>query len=459
MTGQGTEISSTTNMDCKMKRVIYAAAFAACIFGCAKVESESPEIAGPVTAFSVSAPDTRTAIDGVHVLWTDCDSISLYGGAVYETSLTGPSSGAVFAGEGASQISGYYCAVYPAFAVSEWKSSSACVTLPSTQIANAGGFPEHSNLMWAKSTNSVMTFSHSVGYIKIEIDASSPSGIKCISVISRGSDNLSGTASIDCLDGSLSVTSGTPYVTLQNLDGSALSAGVYYIAVYPGTFSSGLTFRFLTDTQYADVDVAGPLSISEGQVQSVGKVKNLTFNSLPSIGTLYSEGSVGKGIFFYINGFDGLVVSLTESTGKMGADKTVKWNNNASKSGLANMALLQSLVTTDFATEFPLPYWAVNYGELGWFVGSNDETSKMFTEIKNTGFENFNSFLTSNGGTAFQDATYYWSSTVITSDDAKLTCKKITSSTGAIGSGNYAKDGNRPARAMKNVNFKTDKNL
>lgn len=442
-----------------MKKIMIFAASAFCFFSCTKTGNDIPVLSGSVASFNVSAPQTKTAIDGVHVLWTDGDAVSLYDSKEYVTTLSEPSSGAVFTGSDASQVGGNYLAVYPSSAVSQWNSSAATVTLPFEQVANAGGFPSGTNLMYAKSSTTDMLFNHAVGYVKLVLDSSSPSDIKCISVISRGSDNLSGKAELDCNGGSLSITDGKPYVIFQNGDESALSAGEYYISIYPGVFASGLTFRFLTDSQYADVDVAGPISISAGQVQSIGIVRNLTFIDFPAVGDVYKEGSVAKGIFFYKNGFEAKVLSLAESTGKMGKDKTVIWNNNASKSGFDNMALLQTLVTTDFATDFPLPSWAVNYGEEGWFVGSNDEVGKLFSEIKNTGFANFNSFLTSNGGTAIQDATYYWSSTAISSDDTKVSCKKFTSTTSVIGSGNYAKDGSRPARAMKNIDFKTDKNI
>ena len=230
--------------------------------------------------------DTRTVlVDRVKVYWEDGDQIAVSGAeAPFVTSLEEDSPKATFVGE--APVADVYYSVYPYGAVKEWADEVALLNLPSQQPAVAGTFASSINIAVASTTSldKSFLFRNALAYIKLSI-GSGVGDITSITVSSIAGEALSGDFYTDCSEVEPAVVpdDGNTSVTLASDD--ALDEGDYYIAIFPGTYSKGLSFTFEGPAGTSVKSIQRSLTINRGIIYS------LTLNELewPSDEVYYTK--------------------------------------------------------------------------------------------------------------------------------------------------------------------------
>jgi len=463
--------------------ILVASVFAA-LLSCTR-EPLPPRQIGPSSFSATLDESTKSIIDGITGKWTDGDAIALYSGGqntgvVYSTSLAEPSTSAVFSGSGAVQAAdGKYYAIYPASAISgnwfdgtegsKYNEGNARVEVPSEQHPASCGYDPKANIMCASSSSTSFTFHHLVGYVKFTIGPSSPKNIVKVIVTERNGKTLAAKtfAKTNLESPSLEALSGNnSEVVFKNSDDSPLAEGTYYIALIPRTFSQGLTFNFYTsDSKYSILSITRSISLTRGQIQNIGTVRNLVLKSIPAVGDVYKENEVAKGVVVRVDegSRKAYVMSITDAAKAKWSSPTTYnvGTSNESNDGASNTKLIQDYVTLnslDFSTAFPAAYQCVNYGTGDWYLMSKSDWSSLNAIYNfNTaeGRSDFNNLLTTAGGSAILDATYYWTSTESTSDNTKIVCARIKASDSKpYTHSSQSKNGSdRPARAMLTLTF------
>lgn len=176
------------------KTMIILLAAVATVFSCQKVsENEVPATQEKMT-FTVSAPETKTTLDGVHVKWAAGDRIRVMGytdadnkgEATFVLKSGANTSTAVFEIEEGQSLGSYtnYYAIYPATAVVNLSDlSSGKITVSSSlgldnQTPVENGFDPTKAVMTAKYEGGKLVFRHGVAFIRIKIAMDGITGFK-----------------------------------------------------------------------------------------------------------------------------------------------------------------------------------------------------------------------------------------------------------------------------------------
>ena len=254
-----------------MKYVLSASVMTFMLASCSeKIEEENVNASQPDAGkiemtFTSQASGTKTQLgdDGLTVVWSEGDAISIFDGVENERFSIGNINGssAEFSGL-AVPASGYY-AVYP-YAEGNSMSEEGVITavLPDSQPAIPGTFAQNVNLSFAKAdAENHLSFRNLCGLLSLDL-ANVPAGLESIAISGQNGEILAGTVSINTADGTSSVSGGMK-VTLagENLDG-----GVYVAAVHPVTFEKGLyiSFKFADGTSKA-VRTSESIAVSAGK--------------------------------------------------------------------------------------------------------------------------------------------------------------------------------------------------
>lgn len=226
-------------------------------FSCAK-ETENqndvvkPEVKTPlvITAYADDdiAPDTKTSLDGVSVVWSTEDAV-----AGYKSSDVNPHNSTVTAVDGTGKKATFTFSdltvgtdvtylIYPAFAAGKEGTAGDAgkynITLPATQNATANSFANGANLAIADGSvdANAVQFKNIGALLGFTISNSNVASVE----ISANED----------MTGHALVTPGSPVVPTVAKDGISyveLTGGItsgtqYYAVVYPGTYT-GLTIK------------------------------------------------------------------------------------------------------------------------------------------------------------------------------------------------------------------------
>ena len=235
---------------------------------------------------------TKATIDSRDIKWSSGDALSVFDGiGNQEFSLDGDggSTSGTFTGS-AAEASSYY-ALYPyAEGASLSDSKIVSAVLPATQTATAGSADPAAMLMMATSIDaSTLSFKNVCAYVKVtpNFDCSR------IELTSKGEENLAGTLTLDCSDGTpvAEVTAnGTGSIALT---GTISSGNTYYIAVLPSSLESGFVLRFFVDGDYYEKDMEQKLALTRNNVMGLGSfstsdLKFVGFNSVSIYSTTIS---------------------------------------------------------------------------------------------------------------------------------------------------------------------------
>ena len=272
-----------------MKKIIFSLVAAAVLAaGCEKqTVAEGPVIRATVDEAS------RTALDGVKVLWSEGDAIVVNGAASTSTTLKdgGRSAEFTFAGT----LSAPYYALSPAsgYVSGSYVPSSGrygSIVLPAEQSWTEGSFDPSAALMYGYSAStSDVNFHLGASFIRFTIsggDNAQP--IKRIEVSSLGSEDMSGKFILKAgpvLEMSTAVHTGG--VVLRSEGGIPLGASVI-VAIAPQTYASGIRVR-IVDEQNHFQDIRSTRSFTA----AAGTVYNTSVTFVPT-GTLV-EGDTGDG--------------------------------------------------------------------------------------------------------------------------------------------------------------------
>lgn len=193
------------------------------------------------------ASGVKSTLNGTAIEWQSGDEISIFDGVNNNRFVTSKSgASAVFTGE-AKTASKYY-AVYPYSLSSTYTSSIFGISVPSFQEARLNTFDPKANIAVGVSSGKNLHLKNVCGYIKLGISESGK--YKSVKVVSEGGEPLSGNASVVLNADDLPVVSpasdALSYAVIVSESGT-LDAGTYFIPVFPGDFSAGLSV-ILTDS-------------------------------------------------------------------------------------------------------------------------------------------------------------------------------------------------------------------
>ena len=270
----------------KTIRIISVAAAAAMFMACAKeniITPSSQELCpltfNAVAAESASDDATKTVLaeNGLDVLWTAGDAISVCGAASAFTSDLAEGSSAETSFSGEALAADVYYAVYPYSAVSSWNGSTAVLELPAEQAPALNTFANGLGIYYASTSAEDMAFrfEHLLGYVKFTIDENS-GAVTTVNIATNGNEPLAGSFTVDLSSETPSASASGSMSHIVMESETPLAPGNYYIAMLPGTYSQGLTISFLGENGGSDVkSVNTSLTLEAGQIQNIGTVARL----------------------------------------------------------------------------------------------------------------------------------------------------------------------------------------
>ena len=257
--------------------------------GCSQTELDNPAAAAREEilipkSFQAGVAETRTTLDGVTVLFSEGESISIWDGSgnrEYKADEAG--ANVSFSGEVSAGATAFF-ALSPYSAETVFSKSGGTVTaktvLASAQEAVPGTFADGLNISAAKSDDKdsfALENVLSVGKLTLSsanlgahaitsIELSSAYPLAGDVVVTYG-ENASAAAGTN--------TVGT--VTLAHADGSVLEDGTYYFAVLPNE-GGKITLKFTTSDGYTATKTATLKSAFEaGSIKNLGTVKGLVW--------------------------------------------------------------------------------------------------------------------------------------------------------------------------------------
>lgn len=270
----------------KTIRIISVAAAAAMFMACAKeniITPSSQELCpltfNAVAAESASDDATKTVLsgNGLDVLWTAGDAISVCGAASAFTSDLAEGSSAETSFSGEALAADVYYAVYPYSAVSSWNGSTAVLELPAEQAPALNTFANGLGICYASTSAEDMAFrfEHLLGYVKFTIDENS-GAVTTVNIATNGNEPLAGSFTVDLSSETPSASASGSMSHIVMESETPLAPGNYYIAMLPGTYSQGLTISFLGENGGSDVkSMNTSLTLEAGKIQNIGTVARL----------------------------------------------------------------------------------------------------------------------------------------------------------------------------------------
>ena len=200
-----------------------------------KEKAFEPKVISAYTDDDV-APDTKTSLSGVSILWSTSDNIKGWdGGSVHTSSSTAVSDGnkkADFTFSDVTVEDDLMILAYPAEKVSNIDDNYVYVNLPSTQIATANSFADQANIAVADGLTTTPLFKNVGGLLSFTINNDNIS-----SVTLSANENLTGDSKVSVAALSFAqptITTGKKYVTVS---GTIENGSTYYAVVYPGTYT------------------------------------------------------------------------------------------------------------------------------------------------------------------------------------------------------------------------------
>lgn len=349
------------------------------------VEDHSRPLAkGDFTAAMADAPETKTVLQGTHVVWSYSDSV-----AIFKTS-TLPSRYHVLSGTegstdctlrkieefGASTENGTslpeyriddVVAYYPLAGVSSVTKSGSSysleVNIPATQLYQDESFGPGALPMVAVTNGPEETqlkFRNVLGFLKLDLSGNVP--VKRIIVKGNAGEKLSGDATV------LASNSGVPTVTMAEtaVDSVVLSGGAayidcaegsnIYIALPPVTFTNGITVTI--ETPWGDItkSTTASLEIKRSAVTSMERLEYMDDVPMVPDNEIWYISESGSSVELYPNATFGANLVSNECDGGFGImrfDGPVtnigSFNNSNDLKGIYLPGSVESIGTSAFA--------------------------------------------------------------------------------------------------------------
>lgn len=207
-------------------------------------------------SLELPADETKTALDGSHVVWKAGDQIKVFNatnptGVVFtlDPACDGQTLG-TFTG-GAVSGTGPFYAVYPASVATELSGSAVSVNVPQVQTLTAGCFGPGANISLAKvdELSEKLAFKNVLGALKISLN-SSISATR-VRIQTKAAEPLwgSGTLTTDGSIPTLALAPGT--ADNQIIEASGAASGTdFYVMVPAGTLASGFVAQVAANDGY-----------------------------------------------------------------------------------------------------------------------------------------------------------------------------------------------------------------
>ncbi len=279
-----------------MKKLFSLVSIAAAIWaaaGCSQMEKDIPT--APVEeedeiliskSFQAGVSETRTTLDGVTVLFSDGESISIWDGTgnrEYKADEAG--SSVSFSGEVSASATEFY-ALSPYSASTVFSKSGNTVTaktaLPSTQEAVPGTFADGVNISAAKSdSDDSFSLDNVLSVAKITLSSANLGGHEIASIALSSTYPLSGDVVVTYGETATAAAgvNTVKSVTLSHADGAALTDGTYYLTLLPNA-GGQITLKFTATDGYTATKTATLKSAFEaGSIKNLGTVKGLTWTA------------------------------------------------------------------------------------------------------------------------------------------------------------------------------------
>jgi len=237
-----------------MKKTIYSilavAAGVILASGCSKGNlPDENNVTGDTILSAVLSDDlTKTAVDGTDktkVNWSTGDALSVWGGENNQFTLSGGvgTTKGDFSGTVATGTAQY--ALYPYSSSATLYGGVITTNVPNIQTVPVSSFDPAAAILVGTISGATITFHHAVAYLKITAP-SDVTNLAEITIESNGGIQLTGDAKFTGADGAFTATgTASKSVTVKPAGGTFTAGGIYYAAVIPGTYTGGLTVRYL----------------------------------------------------------------------------------------------------------------------------------------------------------------------------------------------------------------------
>lgn len=240
-------------------------------------------------------PGTRTELDGVHVLWSSRDAISVFYGSdnnEFTASNTEPASTVDFSGvisdaHAADGPGSKVFAVYPYSDYNSCDGETVTVSVPPQQepLPNSFGLGDFPSV--AVTTTDELRFYNVAGGVKLRFSRDNVSGV---TIISNNEEAISGKVKVSFdADGVPSGIEqvGYPYDYIWVFPGGGdeffRTDCDYYVSMIPGTIPSGLTFSIEVNFVDAHKEYARSFTVKRNVFGSVkGFDRNVTYDTFVS---------------------------------------------------------------------------------------------------------------------------------------------------------------------------------
>ena len=266
----------------KMSRIIFAAAFAAILFSCAKETIlETPKVS---LTFSVAneLSASKAALDANAVVFQAGDKIGVWDGTsmnCFETTAGG--AHASFSGTAASAAS--YILVSPYSENYSVNGSVVTYSIPEIQVATPGSADPNALVSMAKLVGSgEATLYNCVGLIKVVV----PDGLVVKEIQVGGGKGstigICGTFTFNTNNQAIGLPDSNTLrtsITLVPQPGqSVIAPGTYYIAVRPYTYGAGLALAYVNAAnQLCKRSTANSVEIARNHIRPVGSLNTTDF--------------------------------------------------------------------------------------------------------------------------------------------------------------------------------------
>ena len=279
-----------------MKKFFSLVSMAAAIWaaaGCSQMEKDIPTATVEEEdeiliskSFQAGVSETRTTLDGVTVLFSEGESISIWDGTgnrEYKADEAG--SSVSFSGEVSASATEFF-ALSPYSASTVFSKSGNTVTaktaLPSTQEAVPGTFADGVNISAAKSdSDDSFSLDNVLSVAKITLSSANLGGHEISSIELSSSYPLAGDVVVTYGETATAAAgvNTVKSVTLSHADGAALTDGTYYLTLLPNA-GGEITLKFTATDGYTATKTATLKSAFEaGSIKNLGTVKGLTWTA------------------------------------------------------------------------------------------------------------------------------------------------------------------------------------
>lgn len=386
-----------------MKKLFSLVSMAAAIWaaaGCSQMEKDIPT--APIEeedeiliskSFQAGVSETRTTLDGVTVLFSEGESISIWDGTgnrEYKADEAG--SSVSFSGEVSASATEFY-ALSPYSASSVFSKSGNTVTaktaLPSTQEAVAGTFADGVNISAAKSdSDDSFSLDNVLSVAKITLSSASLGGHEIASIALSSTYPLSGDVVVTYGETATAAAgvNTVKSVTLSHADGAALTDGTYYLTLLPNA-GGQITLKFTATDGYTATKTATLKSAFEaGSIKNLGTVKGLTWTAPKYYFTQASE--MTEGTYLIVANNNGTLLAanavIPSSGNAYGYPKTTDVTNKVDNNGFI---VLDDLSDAFFFDESQSGYTIKQiYDNKYWYQSGNYTSISIADDISSDSY-------------------------------------------------------------------------